>query len=441
MIKFQVKDVEPLVNKNSLTVSGIKSSKVMFLDINHLDEFGGNTNTLGIAINSYPNTWEYDIVLAEGANTITLTAIDSLSNPMSVKTFVVTCDTSFPIIELLTAVPENTYLKSIPEGANVSGDVKYIKIIYEGGEPEHLIELDESGIIPNTNNTLFKEWLNDNEFNLANCSNFFDITAIDWAGNESEPVHVETNLLPQMTLVDPSYDYKIFGCPFKSIGGMPSPLCNERGDILEIDTDNTNAVCEFYVMGLNTDPETSYSDWTYLDSINIDEGYRTFIFPSGYIPDGMYRVKAVGKFKEGCEDNATEEKTIISDQFLMDISNADISINPFNPDWQNTFITYHLSEGGTVTISIYNDDKTNLFRIVEEDTFKYGDTIKYKVESTRAIVPGPGPEPGNLTEIEKEYTNSTIWDGRDSGGQILPNGAYKILIRAEDFAGNIDEEW
>lgn len=106
--------------------------------------------------------------------------------------------------------------------------------------------------------------------------------------------------------------------------------------------------------------------------------------------------------------NAT--RNIILDNTAPVVSSLVYSPNPYSPSLGNMTIQYDLNEvpatSATVSIQIKKADD--------------GSTVKQF-----------GPYSKN------NGSNNEIWDGRDSGGQVVPDGNYTVNISAEDTVGNV----
>jgi|GEM_PF-1546042 len=96
---------------------------------------------------------------------------------------------------------------------------------------------------------------------------------------------------------------------------------------------------------------------------------------------------------------------ITIDSTPPEISNNIVSPVPFNPYLNNLSIGYHLSERSYVKIKIFDKDG-NLIRILNSPDAQFGDNVWM------------------------------LWDGKNSGGIIVPDGRYKYTIDASDEAGN-----
>ncbi|MEW6680089.1 MAG: hypothetical protein AB1297_03565, partial [bacterium] len=163
----------------------------------------------------------------------------------------------------------------------------------------------------------------------------------------------------------------------------------------------------------------------YLQGIQLaDEGISDDRIAGDGIYSGSYEVKETnnissvplyGHFrynKQKAENDVyIDERLKISlDGIAPVISNANATPSPFNPEKENCFIEYHLSEDSLVSISIY----------------KYGTN-----ELIRTIIPF-SPKAGENV--------SDFWDGRDSMGNRVSEGHYFYTIDAQDRAGNEAEQ-
>ena len=188
---------------------------------------------------------------------------------------------------------------------------------------------------------------------------------------------------------------------------------------------------------MTVDPDTGYNTWVKFDSLDLYQQEYSSQFPVGFVPDGIYRLKSVGRFiSPECEDPYPEDIVIISDGFYMEILSAEVSPNPFNPEYETAEIKYELSEGATVSIQVYKSDKITLIRDICKDVFQYGNTIRYE-----AVEQGQGIFLIQKQTLKQILHNEYFWDGRDNTGSLVSAGLYKIKLSAYDPAGNATEQW
>ncbi|MGE5473611.1 MAG: FlgD immunoglobulin-like domain containing protein [Ignavibacteriales bacterium] len=219
----------------------------------------------------------------------------------------------------------------------------------------------------------------------------YKISAVDLIGLASNPTSgkiVVERLIPSITNVSDSPD------PFSPNGSNFNTIKY---------TISENCLVEIKVLGPNSEVIKS------LRSVQEAAGEHFVVWDGkdeygGICSGGVYTytIDAADSFKK----SAVTSTGIISLDLIPPVITKDIATpNPLTPGSESyETISYYLSEDALISVSIY-DNNNQLIKTVMTNVLK------------------------------KEGANSAIWDGKNSSGSYVTDGAYKYVINATDTVG------
>lgn len=172
---------------------------------------------------------------------------------------------------------------------------------------------------------------------------------------------------------------------------------------------------DFFVRGpiVGGMPEAEFFVGSY---VYQTDGTHTFSWNGkfdGVQPEpGTYDVYIFGVFDQGGGKENTNDLTRTF-TFITEpsptVSGLGVTIDPFSPDGDGnqdtTTITFELNTDADVTVTVENEDGVTV-RTLKDDT------------------------------AESDGTVNVVWNGKESGGSVLPDGTYTVRVAAENSMGS-----
>lgn len=134
---------------------------------------------------------------------------------------------------------------------------------------------------------------------------------------------------------------------------------------------------------------------------------------------GDYTVRIVarnyyGSDKEEVDFEVVEDAGGSNDNYrdtnkLVDIYDIDLDPDEFDPDTEETELSFRLSRTAEVTVKVYDEDNHLVLRLIDEEDLRGG-------------------------------YQSVSWDGDDKNGDQVDDGDYRIVIQADSSLGSDEEE-
>ena len=162
-----------------------------------------------------------------------------------------------------------------------------------------------------------------------------------------------------------------------------------------------------YTLGPSRTRPPDYYQIKFNGAIGVDDSADRRV-----LPDGTYQVSVMARDASGRFEEQTQLLTISSaDTDPPQISDVVAQPLVFSPNGDG------IQDESTVGYTISKESKVTVFATDAGGSYSLLDPPTKR---------GDGP-----------YT--FIWDGKENGGRLLPDGRYTVHIRAEDAAGNVTE--
>jgi len=125
-------------------------------------------------------------------------------------------------------------------------------------------------------------------------------------------------------------------------------------------------------------------------------------------PEGEYEAIFAGKDLYGSDTNELVHTFTVNHDRDPAIEDLGVTIDPFSPDGDGkqdtTTVTFALTEDADVTIRVFNASDVEIQKFQNDEAASAG-------------------------------TVNAVWDGKESGGSVVPNGTYTFEVTVSNSAG------